>query len=208
MERQRHAHGRAIGTTANDTPMPSARKRATPRSARKNQTPSRNPHHDQHAHADDLASLTYEDRENITDVFNALDRNGRGFLPISTLPGLLESLDLLDPEEDVPVEWIAEIDPDRSNKITLDALLHFVSLRYAENAERQMVSAFRLFKPDAVDVFSERITLEDLQRVSAHLGEHISDSELRDMIEFLDSGNRGGVDFSDFKRMIHKTGLF
>ncbi|KAJ1806512.1 hypothetical protein LPJ56_005112 [Coemansia sp. RSA 2599] len=218
MERQRLGRGRAI-STADDVPTPAARKRTTPRSARRGQaqgqgpapTPSRALQHDQHAYADDLGSLKYEEREHVMDVFGAMDRSGRGYLPMSSLPELLDALELLDGDDDgdeIPVEWMADIDPDQTNKITLDALLHFVSMRYAENAEQQMRSAFRLFKPDAVDVYSERITLEDLQRVSAHLGEHISDSELRDMIEFIDSSNRGGVDFSDFKRMIYKTGLF
>ncbi|KAJ2637616.1 hypothetical protein GGF40_002225 [Coemansia sp. RSA 1286] len=212
MDQQRPGRGRAT-STADGVPMSAARKRTTPRSARNkplSQTPalSRTPHRDQNIYTDDLDNLKYEERENITEIFSAMDPNGRGYLPMSMFPQLLDALQLLDRGEQVPVEWISDIDPEHTKKITLDALLQFVSMRYEDDAEQQMKSAFRLFKPDAVDVYSERITLEDLQRVSAHLGEHISDGELRDMIEFIDSSNRGGVDFSDFKRMIHKTGLF
>ncbi|KAJ2890269.1 centrin, EF-hand protein, partial [Coemansia aciculifera] len=86
---------------------------------------------------------------------------------------------------------------------------NFISLRYDEADQKQeIMNAFKLFKPDAKEIEVARITLADLQRISSHLGEHIPDEELREMINIADIGETGGVDFSDFSRVMRKTGLF
>ncbi|KAJ2683305.1 centrin, EF-hand protein [Coemansia spiralis] len=120
--------------------------------------------------------MTYEQREQLRELFDTIDRTGH---------------------------------PAGTGKMDYGRLEHFISLRYDEVDQKQeIMNAFKLFKPDAKDAENARITLADLQRISTHLGEHIPDDELREMIHIADIGETGSVDFADFTRVMRKTGLF
>ncbi|KAJ2785094.1 Centrin-1 [Coemansia interrupta] len=212
----RYGRGRT-NNTADDASPPAARTRAASKPTRPKPTSLLRTlnQHEQLAEQETYAttantySMAQDLREDVEEIFGAMDPKGRGFLKLSSLSRILENLKLIQPGESVPEEWYDDVDPRRTGKITLEALLEFVSAQDGDaEAEQQLASAFRLFKPDAEDVHSSRITFEDLQRVSLHLGEHIPDSELHDMISFIDSHSSGGVDFDDFKHMMKRTGLF
>ncbi|KAJ1719373.1 Centrin-1 [Coemansia erecta] len=212
----RYGRGRT-NNTADDASPPAARTRAASRPTRAKPTSvlraisqqGQLAEQETYATTTNTYSLPQDFREDIERIFGAMDPKGRGFLKLSSLGSVLQSLQMLQPGESVPNEWLDEIDPRRTGKISLEALLEFVAAREGDaEAEQQLESAFRLFKPDADDVHSSRITFEDLQRVSLHLGEHIPDSELHDMIAFIDSDRSGGVDFEDFKHMMRRTKLF
>ncbi|KAJ1799174.1 Centrin-1 [Coemansia sp. RSA 2399] len=190
------------GTTKRTTPQ-SAR-RPPPMSTRK--TPST---------AATLASdggignLTHEQRAEIREIFDSIDVNGRGFISVSQLPDIMRTLGHNVDNIDTMEEWREQIDPNGTGKITYDALENFVALLF-DNMEQQdqLMNAFRLFKPDATSLEDARITLDDLQKVSVHLGESIPVDELREMINIADVSGSGGVDFNDFMRVMRKTGLF
>ncbi|KAJ2439132.1 centrin, EF-hand protein [Coemansia sp. RSA 2424] len=156
-----------------------------------------------------IGNMTYEQREQLREVFDTIDRAGRGFIPTSKLADILKLLGLGKPSREALESWVSDIDPSGTGKVDYSRLEHFVSLRYDEADQKQeIMNAFKLFKPDAKDTETARITLADLQRISSHLGEHIPDEDLREMINIADIGETGGVDFSDFTRVMRKTGLF
>lgn len=156
-----------------------------------------------------IGNMTYEQREKLREIFDTLDRTGRGFIPLDKLGDVMGVLGLGRPPADKLQMWISQLDHNATGKLDYDRLEHFISLRYDEaDQEQELLNAFRLFKPDARDIESARITFEDLQRVSAHLGEHIPDDELREMIEIADIDGTNSVGFSDFIRVMRKTGLF
>ncbi|KAJ2735042.1 centrin, EF-hand protein [Coemansia sp. BCRC 34962] len=158
---------------------------------------------------DGIGNMTYEQREQLRELFDTIDRTGRGFIPTSKLADILKHLGLGKPSREVLEGWVSNIDPAGTGKMDYGRLEHFISLRYDEVDQKQeIMNAFKLFKPDAKDVESARITLADLQRISTHLGEHIPDDELREMIHIADIGETGSVDFADFTRVMRKTGLF
>ncbi|KAJ2831796.1 Centrin-1 [Coemansia furcata] len=153
--------------------------------------------------------MTHEQREQLLEVFDAIDRTGRGFIPTSKLSDVLRLMGQGKPSREALEGWISDIDPANTGKVDYSRLEHFMSLRLDEADQKQeIVNAFKLFKPDSRDAENARITLADLQRVSAHLGEHIPDDELREMINIADIGETGGVDLADFTRVMRKTGLF
>lgn len=158
---------------------------------------------------DGIGNMTYEQREQLREVFDAIDRTCRGFIPTSKLADVVKLLGLSKPSREALEDWISGIDPANTGKVDYSRLEHFISLRYDEADQKQeIMNAFKLFKPDTKDTESARITLADLQRISTHLGEHIPDDELREMINIADIGETGGVDFADFTRVMRKTGLF
>ncbi|KAI9505141.1 putative centrin [Coemansia spiralis] len=156
-----------------------------------------------------IGNLSHEQRQELRDVFDTIDQNARGSIPASKLLEVVKALGFERPDETTLDTWMLTVDPDGTGRITYSRLEEFMSLRYDEMNQRQeIMSAFKLFKPDATDVENARITLADLQRISAHLGEHIPDDELREMINIADPNETNSVGFSDFMRMMRKTGLF
>ncbi|KAI7834191.1 hypothetical protein BX661DRAFT_176770 [Kickxella alabastrina] len=156
-------------------------------------------------------SLTLEQRELIQDVFQAHDPKLRGFVQVSQLPEILQNLQIRRPGKSTLNMWVNQVDPQGSGKFSQDELMDFVQQRYGEmmGSSVEFENAFRLFKPDiGPEANSARITVEDLKRISAHLGEHIPDEELREMVSLADTTNTGGVGLDDFVRIMQKTGLF
>ncbi|KAJ1773217.1 Centrin-1 [Coemansia sp. RSA 986] len=155
-----------------------------------------------------IGNLTHEQRAEIRDVFDSIDVNGRGFVFMSQLPDIIQTLGH-SADSNMMEVWKEQIDPKNTGKITYETLENFVALLYDEaEQQQQMMNAFQLFKPDATSLEDARITLDDLQRVSAHLGESIPVDELREMINIADISGTGSVDFNDFMRIMRKTGLF
>ncbi|KAJ2008356.1 hypothetical protein GGI04_001170 [Coemansia thaxteri] len=153
--------------------------------------------------------MTYEQREQLREIFDTMDRAGRGFIPTSKLGDILKLLGLGKPSRDALQNWAVEIDPSGTGRVDYGRLELFVSLRYDEADQRQeIMDAFRLFKPDAKEIEHARITLADLQKIAAHLGEHIPEEELREMINIADVGEAGGVNLVDFTRIMRKAGLY
>ncbi|KAI8325960.1 EF-hand [Martensiomyces pterosporus] len=156
-----------------------------------------------------IGNLTHEQREELQELFETLDSAGRGYIPVSKLASVVDALGLGTPTQDTLDSWMVQVDPGKTGRIDYLRLEEFISLRYDEADQRQeMLNAFRLFKPDARDVDREEITFDDLKRVSAHLGEHIPDDELKEMINIADMDGTGKVNFADFMRVMRKTGLF
>ncbi|KAJ2165915.1 Centrin-1 [Coemansia sp. RSA 562] len=156
-----------------------------------------------------IGNLTYEQRDELREMFDTVDTQCRGYIPVSKLPEIHQALGLEQPSPDMWVRWKANVDPEGTGKMTYERLEDFVSLRYDEmDQNREILSAFRLFKPEASDIKSAQITFADLKRVSAHLGENIPDDELQEMINIADADNSGSVGFADFMRVMRKSGLF
>ncbi|KAJ2727062.1 hypothetical protein GGI07_000180 [Coemansia sp. Benny D115] len=218
MERDRHTSRRMpnYNTDMYSTPVAAKggpRKRTTPQSGRRLETMTVVPRaaaNNANAESEEEAfSLTYEQREQVSEIFDAIDREGRGYISTTRLKEVMRSLRLPEPNASVWDLWMREIDLEASGKLSRDVLEHFIAQRYAEVSQDQNIeSAFRLFKPDVLDIANAKITLADLQRVSLHLGEHIPDTELMEMIGMADIGDNGGVGIEDFKRIMRKTGLF
>ncbi|KAJ1965277.1 hypothetical protein GGI12_000881 [Dipsacomyces acuminosporus] len=208
----------AISTNHNTTatssysppPQPPARARPTPKSARRAMQPPQSARKQyQPDTGGGIGNLTYEQREELQQIFATLDSAGRGYIPASKLANVVDALGLPEPTDDVLESWMAQVDPRNTGRIDYPRLEEFVSLRYDEaDQRREMLNAFKLFKPDARDVDRDGITFEDLQRISTHLGEHIPDDELREMINIADVDGAGQVNFADFMRVMRKTGIF
>ncbi|PIA19584.1 centrin-like protein [Coemansia reversa NRRL 1564] len=153
--------------------------------------------------------MTFEQREELHEVFDTIDQAGRGYIPISRVSDVLQALGLVSPSAKDWEQWCARVDFDKTGRIGYETLEEFVSLRYDEMDQRtEMVAAFMLFKPGVTDVEKAKITIDDLRRIAAHTGEHIPDEELEEMVRIADIDGTEGVSFDDFMRIMRKTGLF
>lgn len=84
----------------------------------------------------------------------------------------------------------------------------FVNLmvkRFTEkNVNEEIMKAFQLFDSEQAG----KITFKDLKRVSAELGEKISDEELLEMIEEADQDGDHAINCQEFLRIMKKTSLY
>ncbi|KAJ2742581.1 hypothetical protein H4S06_005699, partial [Coemansia sp. BCRC 34490] len=136
-----------------------------------------------------VGNLTQEQCAEIREVFDSIDTRGRGTVSVSQLGDIIRTLDMNigDGSGSELQRWRKQIDPKNTGKFTYKRLEELVALLYDEMDQReQMLNAFRLFKPEAINLEDARITLDDLQRVSARLGETIPVDELREMINVAD----------------------
>ncbi|KAJ2805387.1 Centrin-1 [Coemansia guatemalensis] len=153
--------------------------------------------------------MTYEQREELREVFDTIDQTGRGYIPISRVSNVLQALGLEQPSPEDWEQWCARVDFDNTGRIGYETLEEFVSLRYDEmDQKNELVAAFMLFKPGVTDVEKAKITTDDLRRIAAHTGEHIPDEELEEMVRIADLDGTEGVGLDDFMRIMRKTGLF
>ncbi|KAJ1726656.1 centrin, EF-hand protein [Coemansia biformis] len=193
-------------------PAPAARKIATPSSRLTPHAvaaPSTGSVPAAEAGGGGIGNLDFEQREELRDIFDRMDKEGRGFISVSTLPDIIRAFGIEQPMPETWAQWRLQVDPEGTGRIGYNALEEFISLRYDEMSQRQeILNAFRLFKPDSANVESARITLDDLRKISVHLGEHIPDEELQEMIGIADIDGSGSVGFGDFARIMRKSGLF
>ncbi|KAJ2802802.1 centrin, EF-hand protein [Coemansia helicoidea] len=156
-----------------------------------------------------IGNLDFAKREELRDIFDRIDHQALGHIPVSRIPEILRVFGVGDQPPETWAQWRQQLDPERSGRIGYSRLEEFVSLRVDEMSQRQeILHAFRLFKPDAADPERARITVDDLRKISAHLGEHIPDEELLEMINIADIDGNGSVGFVDFMRIMRKSGLF
>ncbi|KAJ2700251.1 centrin, EF-hand protein [Coemansia spiralis] len=156
-----------------------------------------------------IGNLNFAQREQLREIFDRLDQQGRGFISVTALPEIIRVYGIEKPLPDTWAQWKQQVDPDGTGRVGYSRLEEFISLRYDELTQRQeILNAFKLFKPDAADVEGARITLDDLRRISAHLGEHIPEEDLLEMINIADIDGSGSVGFVDFMRIMRKSGLF
>ncbi|KAJ2367938.1 hypothetical protein H4S01_001869 [Coemansia sp. RSA 2610] len=199
-------------TAANTASTPAAARRETPRTTRKIATPASRLNQaaaPSPMKGGGIGNMTYEQRDELRELFDTVDQQCRGYIPISRLPEIVRALGLEEASPETWVRWKASVDPEGTGRLGYEKLEDFISLRYDEMDQKQeIMNAFRLFKPEARDIENAKITLADLKRVSAHLGENIPDDELQEMVNIADIDNSGSVGFTDFMRVMRKSGLF
>ncbi|KAJ2784768.1 centrin, EF-hand protein [Coemansia javaensis] len=156
-----------------------------------------------------IGNLDFQQREELREIFDRIDVHARGYIPTTMLVDVMQAFGIERPAAATLAQWQAQADPEGTGRIGYARLEECVSLRYDEMSQREeILGAFRLFKPDAPDAESARITLDDLRSISVHLGEHIPDEELQEMINIADIDGSGSVGFADFMRIMRKSGLF
>ncbi|KAJ2841683.1 Centrin-1, partial [Coemansia brasiliensis] len=156
--------------TSNITSTPAAAARPTPRITRKIATPASRIAQASVAapspmKGGGIGNLTFEQREEIRDLFDTIDQQSRGYIPVSKLPDILHSLGLGRPAPEQWARWKLSVDPEGTGKLGYQQLEDFISLRYDEMDQKQeILNAFSLFKPDSRDIENAKITLADLKR--------------------------------------------
>jgi Ca2+-binding EF-hand superfamily protein len=152
------------------------------------------------------AELTDEQKADIAEAFHLLDIEGVNTITANDLKVALRALGY-EPQKDKVKKIISEVDKDSmSNTLMLDEFEKIMKAKLFEyENEEEIAIAFPLFTEGKSDF----ITLEDLKRVAAELGEEMPVEALEEMIREADVlDHDGAISKEEFFRVMRRENAF
>jgi len=137
------------------------------------------------------------DSENlIKDQFQALDRDGNGFIDIKELETFIMHQGMNIPQEQIQ-ELVEKIDTNQDGKIQFEEFERVMREMMETDAEEKMLK--EIF--DSIDRNRDGvIKVEELKYALYCLGEDVSNEEVKCLLQFASNG-LDYVTFEDFKRI-------
>lgn len=149
-------------------------------------------------------------RRELQEAFSKCDPDGTGATSLKNLKAILRSLGF-EPRNDEIRTLTARITEsksqrkDSSDTVTFEELCELLSDKLdGRNSINELRAAFELFDSDSKGF----ITIDDLRKVAAELGEAIPEDQLREMILEADTRGAGNVCETDFCAVMKKTSLY
>jgi len=150
-------------------------------------------------------------QKELDSIFEKFDPDQSGFVSIKKLKLVMRALgfDCRAAEIDRLTALMMENEAARSvneDAFSAEELGYVLKDRLAtdEAGSGEVSGAFKLFDSDSKGY----ISVEDLKRVAAELGEVLKDEELQEMIDEADSSKKGRVSETDFTTVMKKTSLY
>jgi centrin-3 len=132
----------------------------------------------------DRPKLTAEQAQEIREAFALFDAEGSGSIDYHSLKVALRALGFAVSKEEARAAMAAAGAGEPGGRLGLEAFERVVGERYlARDPEAEMRKAFALFDESG----SGRISLANMRRVAAELGEKLSDDEMQAMISEFDA---------------------
>lgn len=144
--------------------------------------------------------LTPQQKQDIEEAFHVLDVNGVNTITPNDLKVAMRALGY-EPDKDAVRKLVAEMDRGGvSSNLVLSEFEDIMRQKFfAEDNTAELDLAFPLF----TDGKSEFITLEDLKRVAAEVGEDIPEEVLQELIRECDVIDRDDqISREEFKKML------
>lgn len=144
--------------------------------------------------------LTQEQKKDVAEAFHVLDMDGTNTITPADLKVALRGLGY-EPNNETMRRVVLEMDRGGlSNNFVLAEFENIMRDKFFSDAtEEELRLAFPLFTEGK----SDYITIDDLRRISAEVGEGISDKVLQDIIKDMDSIDRDGrISREEFMRLL------
>lgn len=140
--------------------------------------------------------------EELREAFNLFDLDGNGTIDAKELKAAMENLGFENKNRTI-YDMISDVDKNGTGDIDFEEFLDLMTVKLGESdSEEDVRKVFNLFDDDKTGY----ISMQNLKRVTNELGENMTDGELLEMIERVDSSGEGQVNFDDFfKIMTRKT---
>ncbi|XP_040563780.1 uncharacterized protein [Lepeophtheirus salmonis] len=149
-----------------------------------------------------IIELNDEQKKDIREAFDLFDSQGTGFMNAKDLKVAIRALGF-EPQKDEMRKMLAEIEDDGT--LSFDHFLNIMASKMSEkDTKDDIIKAFKLFDEDD----SGKITLKNLKKISAELGENMTDEELREMIDEADRDGDGEVNQDEFFKIMKKANLY
>lgn len=132
----------------------------------------------------------------IKEAFDLFDSDQSGVIDVKELRGAMTSHGLALTNQRV-MDILDRIDSDSNGQIDFDEFLIIMSSRM-DDSEKALETVFKIFDGSG----EGQITIEDLRRIAAEVGDKPTEEDLKDMIDLVQQGEiKPFVDFEDFKRI-------
>merc|ERR1712139_209436 len=127
-------------------------------------------------------------------AFDLFDTDASGAVSVGELVDAMKSLGL-DGKNEAVFNMIKEIDTDGSGELEFAEFLEMMTARLTDKTPRSEIErVFKLFDDDRTG----EISLGNLKRVAAELGEEVSNEELQEMVMRNDVDKDGAWTLDDF----------
>jgi len=147
------------------------------------------------------ATMDEEQRNTMQRVFNMFDPKSTGMVPVKQFAQILRTLGSNAGKTEVK-EKIAAIVPagQESADFTTfcDVVLPLMEDEDYETIREELKTAFRLYDREGQGF----ITPETLKEILLELDHNLTDGELNDIVEEVDSDGSGSIDFDEFMAMM------
>jgi Ca2+-binding EF-hand superfamily protein len=138
--------------------------------------------------------LTQNEIEELRQAFDLFDTNGNGKIDVKELRSAMQSLGF-DTKNPTIYQMIQDIDKSSGTEVDFDEFLNLMTSRLAgSDTKEDIQKIFDLFDDDHTGY----ISLQNLKRVAAELGENMDDAELLEMIERADFDRDGQISPDEF----------
>ena len=140
------------------------------------------------------------DEAKVKEMFDMLDADGGGSIDTGELTQAFIALGISDTKEEIEL-LVREIDTDGSGEIEYEEFCAMIrKLQDQRDSTSEILKAFNCFSDG-----KERITLTDLRRACAEVGDPRADQFLQEMFIVADVDKDGVVTFQDFKAMMERA---
>ncbi|KAJ9577948.1 hypothetical protein L9F63_025192 [Diploptera punctata] len=145
--------------------------------------------------------LPQEQIDMLKKAFDAFDREKNGYIEAEMIGTILEMLGTrLD--QDTLDDIIAEVDRERSGQLEFEEFVtlsaRFLVEEDAEAMQQELREAFRLYDKEG----NGYITTGTLREILRELDDKLTEEDLDNMIEEIDSDGSGTVDFDEFMEVM------
>ena len=150
--------------------------------------------------------LTEDQRADLISAFNLLDADGMNTITANDLKVALRALGY-EPHKDHIKKIINEVDKDSmSNTLVQDEFIQIMQNKlFEQENEEEIGIAFPLFTEGKSDV----ITIDDLKRIAAELGENLSEEVFEEMIREADVlDHDGAISKEEFFRIMKRENAY
>jgi centrin-1 len=143
------------------------------------------------------SDLSREEVEELREAFTLFDTDGNGTIDTAELKAAMESLGYT---QNNRVAFVI-IDQLQTPTIDFPAFLRLMTARISDSDSRDDIGkVFKLFDQDG----KGHVSTDDLQRVARELGEKMTPSELREMVDRADLNGDGVVNMDEFYNVMTK----
>ena len=142
--------------------------------------------------------LTQDQLDELQEAFTLFDSENKGSLDARELKAAVRAMGF-DVKKEQVRKMMLEVGKETNQLVTFNDFTEMLRPRMHEKGSREEVmKIFQLFD----DNHSGKITVRDLKRVAAEIGETVAEEELRDMLAEADRDGDGGLNFEEFYRVM------
>lgn len=147
--------------------------------------------------------LTKEQKQDIKEAFDSIDTDGSGYLDVEELITAMKALGLDNGKDDVN-RILEDMDKNKDGKISYEEFLKLLTIEITDKDHAEQIKKLHFIMADEDSL---KINFNSLRKMCDELGEHVTDDEIKEMIEEADTDNDAEVDENDFYNLMKKINV-